>query len=350
MPSPYLQAGLAPTSPPILQQRIDLTSANTLRLACQAEWFAAPGSLGELQVVLHEAARQQWPVTLLGGGSNVLLPPLLHGITIRPALRQWWLEAQGDAVLAHVGAGVNWHSLVMALAGRGLWGLENLALIPGDCGAAPVQNIGAYGVELQEVLVGVQVVELATGQVRWLSRDACQFGYRDSIFKHALAGSVVITQLTLRLSRQSVAKLHYGDLVSRVPPSPTPLAVAEAVCAIRREKLPDPQQLPNAGSFFKNPLVNSEQAECLLQAHPNMPHFPQQDGRIKLAAGWLIDQCGLKGFQQGAFGVHERQALVLVHLGSGSRPGLLQFAERIAQAVSDRFGVTLEPEPRVIQP
>lgn len=332
-----------------LQQGVDLTSDNTLRLPCLAEWFAAPSSLACLQAVLHEAARRELPVTLLGGGSNVLLPPRLTGLAIRPALEQWWLESKGKEVLAHVGAGVNWHTLVMALARRGLWGIENLALIPGNCGAAPVQNIGAYGVELKDVLVSVQTVELVTGKVRWLSAEECQFGYRDSIFKNELNGSVVITQLVLRLSRQSSAKLYYGDLASRVPPSPTPLAVAEAVCDIRREKLPDPQQLANAGSFFKNPLVSSEHVNHLLGTHPDMPHFPQQGGVTKLAAGWLIDQCGLKGLRQGAFGVHDRQALVLVHFGGGERSGLLQFAEYIANAVNDRFDVQLEPEPRLIQ-
>ncbi len=327
---------------------VDLSAANTLRLPCQVEHYAAPTSLTSLQAALHHAHARQWPITLLGGGSNVLLPPTLMGMALRPALCHWWLERQNESVVAFVGAGVNWHSLVMALAARGLWGTENLALIPGDCGAAPVQNIGAYGVELSDVLEGVQVVELATGEVRWLSAQACQFGYRDSIFKRALAGRVVITQLALRLSECPRPVLGYGDLASRVTASPTPLAVAQAVCAIRREKLPDPAVLANAGSFFKNPLVDESQAQRLLQTYPQMPHFPQAHHQTKLAAGWLIDQCGLKGYRDGAFGVHERQALVLVHFGGGDRPGLLRFAESVANAVYDRFAVTLEPEPRVV--
>ncbi|AVI63147.1 UDP-N-acetylmuramate dehydrogenase [Halomonas sp. GFAJ-1] len=332
-----------------IQAHVDLTAANTLRLPCYAERFAAPHTLCALQAVLRQAALQQWPVTLLGGGSNVLLPPQLNGIVVRPSLHQWWLETQGDdEVVAYVGAGVNWHSLVMALAARGLWGTENLALIPGRCGAAPVQNIGAYGVELKDVLQGVQIVDVASGNVRWLSAAECQFGYRDSLFKNALAGSVVITQLALRLSRQPNPKLHYGDLASRLHSQPTPLAIAEAVCAVRQAKLPDPEVLANAGSFFKNPLVSLSHAEQLLQQNPAMPHFPQPDGQIKLAAGWLIDQCGLKGMCEGSFGVHAHQALVLVHLGGGDRVGLLQFAERIVNEVSARFGVELEPEPRTV--
>lgn len=330
-------------------QSVDLTSANTLRLPCQAERYVAPKTLSALQHVVREAVAKQWHITLLGGGSNVLLPAKLKGIAIRPAMQQWWLESCGESVVAHVGAGVNWHSLVMALAARDLWGIENLALIPGDCGAAPVQNIGAYGVELKDVLVGVQVVELASGNVRWLSADACQFGYRDSIFKKSLADKVVITQLALRLSKTPLPRLGYGDLAARVAASANCLAVAQAVCAIRQEKLPDPQVLANAGSFFKNPLVSSDQLSRLLQAYPSMPYFPQVNGQSKLAAGWLIDQCGLKGIRQGAFGVHARQALVLVHFGGGDRCELLQFAEHIAHQVYDQFGVELEPEPRLVQ-
>ncbi|MCC5903288.1 MAG: UDP-N-acetylmuramate dehydrogenase [Halomonas sp.] len=331
-----------------IQQRVDLTAANTLRLPCHVERFAIPRTLGDLQAVLRLAVSQRWPITLLGGGSNVLLPPLLSGIVVRPALQQWWLESQGDEVMVYAGAGVNWHSLVMALAARGLWGIENLALIPGHCGAAPVQNIGAYGVELKDVLQGVQVVEVASGNLYWLNTAECEFGYRDSVFKNALAGKVVITQLALRLSRQSAPKLHYGDLASRLPALPSPLAVAEAVCEIRQAKLPDPDVLANAGSFFKNPLVSQEHAERLLQQYPAMPHFPQPGGWSKLAAGWLIDQCGLKGMREGAFGVHAHQALVLVHFGGGDRAGLMALANCIVQTVRVHFGVELEPEPRMV--
>lgn len=333
-----------------IQARIDLTHSNTLRLPCIAEHYAEPRTLDALRHMLAEAGCRQWPVTLLGGGSNVLLPPVLPGLAVRPALDQWWLEREGDEVLAHVGAGVNWHALVLGVAARGFWGIENLALIPGDCGAAPVQNIGAYGVELSDCLHAVQLIELSTGRMRWLSSAECAFGYRDSIFKRELNGRVVITRLILRLSRRPMPKLHYGDLASRLSDAPTSLDVANAVSAIRREKLPDPRELANAGSFFKNPLISSVQAQRLLERYPGMPHFPQEKGQTKLAAGWLIDQCGLKGVREGAFGVHERQALVLVHHGGGDRLGLLDFAGRIAEQVRARFDVLLEPEPRVIQP
>ncbi|MFY0992698.1 UDP-N-acetylmuramate dehydrogenase [Halomonas sp. C05BenzN] len=325
----------------------DLTRLNTLGLPCVADRFVAPGDERELQEVLKLAGHQGWPLTLLGGGSNLILPERLPGLVVQPAMADWWLEEQDDTVLVHAQAGVVWHELVMVLARRGLWGIENLALIPGHCGAAPIQNIGAYGVELREVLDAVHLLHLDNGREAMFTAADCAFGYRDSIFKGSLEGRVVITRLVLRLSRTPRPRLGYGDLAGRLGADPTPLSVAEAVCAIRREKLPDPAELGNAGSFFKNPLVAGEQAARLLAQSPDMPHFPQPDGRVKLAAGWLIDQCGLKGWRHGHFGVHDRQALVLVHFGGGSAGELLAFAERIATRVQERFGVSLEREPRL---
>lgn len=331
-----------------IQRDHELNQANTLGLPCVAERFIAPGSLAQLGEVLAEARAHDWPLTLLGGGSNLILPARLPGLVIQPAMANWWQEeGEQGAVLVHAEAGVNWHELVMALAAAGLWGTENLALIPGHCGAAPIQNIGAYGVELSDVIEAVHLVHLADGREAVLSPEECAFGYRDSVFKGALAGRVVITRLVLRVSRLAQPRLGYGDLASHTGVSPTALEVAEAVCAIRREKLPDPALLGNAGSFFKNPLVAVELAERLLAEFPEMPHFPQPDGRVKLAAGWLIDRCGLKGWREGHFGVHERQALVLVHFGGGSAEELLGFAGRVADSVRERFGVLLEREPRL---
>jgi len=326
----------------------DLSLANTLQLPARAAYFCAPATLIELQDCLRQAHQEALAIQLLGGGSNVLLPEYLEGLIVHPALKQWWLEPQGDTLLAHVGAGVNWHSLVMATVEKGLWGIENLALIPGDCGAAPVQNIGAYGVELADVLEAVQVMYLADGHLAWLTAKECAFGYRESIFKAELLGKVVITRLVLRLKRHAAPVLGYGDLAQRLGENPSSLDVANTVCQVRSEKLPDPAQLANAGSFFKNPLVSAEQARTLLEAYPAMPHFAQQNGTVKLAAGWLIDQCGLKGARFGAFGVHHRQALVLVHFGGGNRPELLAVAAQIAADVKARFGVLLEIEPRLL--
>ncbi|MDI5984383.1 UDP-N-acetylmuramate dehydrogenase [Halomonas sp. M4R5S39] len=325
----------------------DLGRANTLGLPCVAERFVAPRDGRQLSEALALADRESWPLTLLGGGSNLILPERLPGLVVQPAMADWWLEEQGGEVLVHAEAGVVWHELVMALAHRGLWGVENLALIPGHCGAAPIQNIGAYGVELGEVLEAVHLVRLDDGREVVMTAADCAFGYRDSVFKGALDGRVAITRLVLRLSPTARPRLGYGDLATRVGSEPTPLAVAEAVCAIRREKLPDPLTLANAGSFFKNPLVDAGTARRLLAGHPGLPHFPQSDGRVKLAAGWLIDRCGLKGWCRGHFGVHRHQALVLVHFGGGCAAELLDFADAVAGHVSERFGVALEREPRL---
>lgn len=324
----------------------DLSGFNTLGLPCRAERFVAPSSAAQLTEALALAEFERRAPLLLGGGSNVILPASLSGLVIQPAMSDWWLEERGTEVLAHVDAGVVWHDLVMALARRGLWGVENLALIPGHCGAAPIQNIGAYGVELHEVLEAVRVISLEDGRETTMTPDECAFGYRDSIFKRELAGRVAITGLVLRLSRHAEPRLAYGDLSRRVSAHPSPLEVAEAVSAVRREKLPDPARLGNAGSFFKNPVVSLGHAEALRAEYPDMPQFSQAAG-VKLAAGWLIDRCGLKGWRRGHFGVHDRQALVLVHHGGGSAGELLEMATEVAERVRDTFEVVLEREPRL---
>ncbi|SDL88862.1 UDP-N-acetylmuramate dehydrogenase [Franzmannia pantelleriensis] len=333
---------------PALSLEHDLQGANTLGLPCVAERFVAAESPATLAKSVVLARQHDWPLTVLGGGSNLILPRRLPGLVIQPTFAEWrYRREAGGSIALRAEAGVNWHALVMDSVARGWWGIENLALIPGHCGAAPIQNIGAYGVELAEVLDSVEVLHLASGRQQTLPATACRFGYRDSIFKGALAGQVVITALTLRLNETPRPRLAYGDLATRTGSAPTSREVAEAVAAIRREKLPDPAQLGNAGSFFKNPLVSAEQAQRLLDDAPDMPHFAQPDGRVKLAAGWLIDRCGLKGLRHGPFGVHERQALVLVHHGGGDAEGLLAFADEIAAVVEARFGVTLWREPRL---
>lgn len=331
----------------VIEHNVDLSASNTLGLACIAERVATPRCRAALSALVRDGHTGRGPLTLLSGGSNLILPERLPGLTLRPAMTQWWIEPRGNDAYVHVGAGVNWHGLVMALAERGWWGLENLALIPGHCGAAPVQNIGAYGVELADALESLTLMHLEDGRFQRLGVDECDFGYRESLFKGELDGRVVITDLTLRVSRAGRARLGYGDLASRLSPTPTPWEVAEAVCAVRREKLPDPAELGNAGSFFKNPVVDGDRAQALRQAHPDMPHFALAEGDVKLAAGWLIDQCGLKGWRSGHFGVHERQALVIVHHGGGSAQELLAVAAQVAGHVRDRFGIELEREPRL---
>ncbi|MBY6030699.1 UDP-N-acetylmuramate dehydrogenase [Halomonas sp. DP8Y7-1] len=328
-----------------IEHDVMLSGANTLGLPCRAERVAVARDRQQLAALL-ESSRDE-PVTLLAGGSNLILPSVLPGLTLRPQLDYWWIERCGSEALVHVGAGVSWHRLVMALARDGWWGLENLALIPGHCGAAPIQNIGAYGVELADVLASVSVLHRADGRAETLDVDACGFGYRESRFKGEWQGKVIITDLILKVTRHGAPRLGYGDLAQRVSAKASALEVAEAVCQVRQEKLPDPQVLGNAGSFFKNPVVDAYRAEALAEQFPAMPRYLLEDGRVKLAAGWLIDQCGLKGWRDGHFGVHDRQALVLVHHGGGDARELLTFADKVAGRVAERFGVTLEREPRL---
>lgn len=328
----------------------DLSRANTMALPCVAARFWQARDQQEVIQGLRLANEHAWPLTVLGGGSNLLLPAQLGGLTLSATIGGLAFQSASDGrVEVIVGAAVPWHDLVAASVERDLWGLENLALIPGWTGGAPIQNIGAYGVELADVLVWVELVDRQDGKLKRLDRDACELGYRDSIFKGRLSDRVVITRVCLSLSRHPAPQLDYGVLGERVPHSPTARNVFDAVCAIRREKLPDPVYRPNAGSFFKNPVVSASLAARLAADTPGMPSYPQPDGRIKLAAGWLIDQCGLKGFRAGAFGIHDNQALVIVHFGNGSLAELLAFADGIVERVESRFGVTLEREPRQAQ-
>ena len=332
----------------LIRAGVSLTAHNTLGFVSEAEWFAAPRTLEECKAVLTEARERDLPITVLGGGSNVILSPRVAGLVIVPAMTTvHYADAQSGCVRVYAEAGVEWPSLVVEATAKGLWGIENLALIPGHCGAAPVQNIGAYGVELADVIAAVHVLHF-DGREETLSAPQAAFGYRDSVFKHALAGRCLITAIELVLHTHAAPKLAYGDLASRVTQPCTPSDVAAAVSAVRREKLPDPRELGNAGSFFKNPVVPRAHADALLKQHTAMPHFTVNDNEVKVPAAWLIDQCGFKGATYGTVGVHDRQALVLVNRGGGDADALMALAERIQQRVSAQFGIMLEPEPRRI--
>lgn len=259
--------------------------------------------------------------------------------------------SEGDEVFVRVEAGAEWDDVVAWAVGEGLWGVENLSLIPGKAGAAPVQNIGAYGAEAKEVIERVETFLPATGNELILSAEHCDFGYRDSVFKHALRGRAVITAVTLRLHRTPHPALAYGDLQREVEArgGATLENIREAVCAIRRAKLPDPAVLGNAGSFFKNPVVARAEAERLRAAHPDMPLYPTADpARVKLAAGWLIDRAGMKGYREGRVGVHDRQALVLVNLGGATGSEVIDLARKVQRAVAERFGVEIAPEVNLL--
>jgi UDP-N-acetylmuramate dehydrogenase len=330
-----------------------LRDLNTFGLPAVARWFVRASSSADLLESLDFARGNGLPVLPLGGGSNLVLAGDPPGLVLQVGLPGFDVADAGpQGVLVRVGAGEDWTGLVDRCLGLGLYGLENLALIPGTAGAAPIQNIGAYGVEVRNVLEGVEAVEIATGAVRTFDNGECAFGYRDSVFKGVLKDRFVVAAVTLRLSRLPVVSASYGALATELSrrgvAEPTPIDVAEAVRHLRRTKLPDPAVTGNAGSFFQNPVVAPGIAGALRSAHPGLPTFPSEDGRVKLAADWLIEQCGFKGARRGAAGVHPSHALVLVNHGGATGRDILALADEIRSAVFGRFGVSLAIEPRIV--
>lgn len=329
-----------------------LDQLNTFGLPATAHRFAAVESVADLHEVRD--AYGAHPQLVLGGGSNVLLLADIPGLVIHNRITGIELTAETDAyVEVTAGGGVVWHELVLWSLRHGYGGLENLALIPGSVGAAPMQNIGAYGVELAEVFVRLRAYEWAAGEVRTFEKAACAFGYRDSYFKQAGRDRFVITEVTLRLTKENHRReTSYGAIQTQLAEMgiarPGPAAIAAAVIAIRREKLPDWTRLGNAGSFFKNPLVSPEHFRELLERYPAMPSYPRADGQVKLAAGWLIDQAGWRGRRDGAVGCYEQQALVIVNHGGARGRDVLAFSEKIQASVAERFGVHLEREVNTV--
>lgn len=322
---------------------------NTLGFDVRARFACEVRSEDDLVAALADPRTERLPLVVLGGGSNVVLTGDLEAAVLLMQIPGYQVESRDDAWLVTVGAGENWHGIVGRTIADGMPGLENLALIPGSAGAAPIQNIGAYGVELRERFAGLRAWDRQARRFVELDCEQCAFGYRDSLFKRAGRDRYVITSITLRLPKPWRPALAYAELEREVAhlSEPTPAQIRDAVIAIRRRKLPDPEVLGNAGSFFKNPVVSKAQRDALMERHPDLVSHAQPDGSYKLAAGWLIDRCGFKGERAGAVGVHDRQALVLVHHGGGSGTQLLALANRIAATVEQRFGVRIEPEPVV---
>ncbi len=292
------------------------------------------------------------PRLVLGGGSNVVLTRDFEGLVLLVALRGRRLVREDDhAWYVEAAAGENWHDFVEWTLAQDMPGLENLALIPGTVGAAPIQNIGAYGLEMCERFASLRALELTTGEIHELDAQACRFGYRDSFFKREGRDRFVITSVTFRLPKSWVPRATYADIARELAAeglgdtSPGPQAIFDAVVAVRRAKLPDPLEIGNAGSFFKNPVIDAAQFDSLQRQEPEVVSYRQPDGQVKLAAGWLIDRCGWKGRVMGAAAVHERQALVLVNRGGASGAEVLALAHAIQRDVRERFGVELEAEP-----
>jgi UDP-N-acetylmuramate dehydrogenase len=332
---------------------VNLKPYNSFGLPAVAQTLVRIRSEADVRRVVDDPVLGRAPKFILGGGSNIILTRDMPQTVLKvevPGLRL--VEERPDAWVVEAGAGENWHDTVMWTLAQGFPGMENLALIPGTVGASPVQNIGAYGLELQDRFDSLDGVDLRTGLTVTLTADICQFGYRDSVFKHALANKLLITRVRFRLPRPWKPVLGYLELERKQAEAgvahPTPMQVAEWVMAIRRHKLPDPAHIGNAGSFFKNPMVSPEQCRDIIGRDPEIVHYPLPDGQIKLAAGWMIDACGWKGKSVGQAGVYEKQALVLVNRGGAIGSEVMTLARAIQESVYGRFGIRLEPEPVVL--
>jgi len=325
-----------------------LQAMNSFGFKACAERFAQVENDAQIAAASSLAQQKNWPLFVLGAGSNLVLSKDIPGLVIQHAGASISYEAADESAIVCAEAGVNWHQLVLNTLDKGYGGLENLSLIPGTAGAAPVQNIGAYGVEFCDLLDSLDVYHRPTS--RWLTLKAadCHFSYRDSLFKQH-PGDYIIARVRLRLHRQSPINTRYSGLHQTLLDAgiahPDHQAVGRAVCQLRRQKLPDPAVIGNAGSFFKNPIVTADKAQQLHEQFPGIASFELADGQFKLAAAWLIDSLGYKGIRRGSVGVHDQQALVLVHEGGATGQQLLQLAFEIIAAVQAHYGVALVPEP-----
>lgn len=330
-----------------------LRTFNTFGIDAAAKYLTVVESHDDFHTLRHTPEWKRERHLLWGGGSNVLLRGDFDGLVVRVGFGGVAVVREdAEYVWVRAGAGIVWHEFVMHCVRQRWAGIENLALIPGLVGAAPMQNIGAYGVEMESVCDSVEALHLETGGTAEFSHDECEFGYRDSIFKRQAKGEYLITAVTFRLRRTPRFVLEYGDVARTLTEmgvvTPTLEAVAAAIIRIRTAKLPDPAVLGNAGSFFKNPVIPAARFQDLAAAHPAIPHYPQPDGTQKIPAAWLIEQCGWKGRVVGRAGVHDRQALVLVNRGGATGAEIYQLALDIAASVRARFGVDLVPEVNLI--
>jgi len=336
-----------------IEKHKSLKHYNTLGFDEHAELYAAVANEAELLEAINYAAQHKIPVFVLGSGSNIVLTQPIKGLVIHLTnndIQYISGHSEGEhSVIA--GAGTNWHELVLDTLSQGYRGLENLSLIPGTVGAAPVQNIGAYGVELMDRFISLRALHTPSNTFKTLRVDDCQFSYRDSLFKQN-KGNYIITSVTLNISHSLPLVTHYTSLAEQLTNTKntelTAQIISDTVCKIRQSRLPDPAELGNAGSFFHNPVISSEQFEELQKQHPNIVSYKQDNGSIKLAAGWLIDQLGYRAFKYKGVGVHEKQALVLVNHENGTGKDLLTLAKNIQNDVLAKYGVQLNIEPLVI--
>jgi UDP-N-acetylmuramate dehydrogenase len=336
-----------------IESGVSLKPYNSFGLPAVAQTLVRIASDADVRRVVDHPQLGRSAKFVLGGGSNIILTRDMPQVVLKvEVMGRRLVEERADAWIVEAGAGENWHEFVAWTLAQGHPGLENMALIPGTVGASPVQNIGAYGIELKDRFESLDAVDLVTGRTVTLGSELCAFGYRDSEFKRSLAGRVVITRVRYRLPKPWQPVLGYLEIERKMAETgiftPDAQQVFDWVCAIRRAKLPDPAMVGNAGSFFKNPVVTPEQCRDIIGRDPEIVHYPMPDGSMKLAAGWMIDACGWKGKTVGRAGVYEKQALVLVNRGGAIGSEVMTLALAIQESVYGRFGIRLEPEPVVV--
>ncbi|WP_298358754.1 UDP-N-acetylmuramate dehydrogenase [Runella sp.] len=332
-----------------IQSNVSLKSYNTFGIDVSTRYLVEVDNDQDIQTLFQLPDIQSLPKLILGGGSNLLLTQDFNGLVIKINIKGIeTVKEDQNHVWLRVGAGENWHEFVMYCVERGLGGIENLSLIPGTVGAAPMQNIGAYGVEIKDTFDRLEAVDISTGIKRVFTNADCRFGYRDSVFKNEVKGQYIISNVQFRLDKNPVLHLSYGDIQKTLEQMSvkelTIKAISEAVIKIRRSKLPDPAEIGNAGSFFKNPEIPASQYEILKSEYPDIPGYVINEEIVKVPAGWLIEQCGWKGKRFGTIGVHTRQALVLVNYSGGKGLEIKQLSEKIQASVEERFGIYLHTE------
>ena len=336
-----------------IQEDISLKEYNTFGIDAKARFFCEINSIAELKQALQLKGYPN--LFVLGGGSNMLITKDLENLVLHINLKGIEVVSENkDEAIIKVSAGENWHNMVLWTLDHDYGGLENLSLIPGNTGTAPIQNIGAYGVELKDTFVSCEAMEIATRELKTFSKDECQFGYRDSYFKNEGLGKYIITSVSFKLTKRNhKLNVDYGAIVSELQQNgitnPGIKDVSNAVIAIRKSKLPDPKELGNSGSFFKNPVVDRQQFDNFTKVNPTAPFYKVSENEFKIPAGWLIEQCGYKGKRFGDAGVHKNQALVLVNYGNASGADIIELAEKIIESVSQNFGITISPEVNIIK-
>ena len=338
-----------------LRENVSLRPFNTFHIDVSARFFCRIESATDLKKTLKDHSFISIPKLILGGGSNILFTKNIDALVIHNCIKGIEIiKKDEEYILIRSGAGEVWNDLVKFCVERNYGGIENLSLIPGSVGAAPMQNIGAYGVELKESFVELSALNVETAEEKIFSKEECKFGYRESIFKNEVKGKYIIASVTLRLNKKPLLNTSYGAIeqeLKRTNQLPSVQSISEAVCNIRRSKLPDPDVIGNAGSFFKNPVVSKQKFEELIAEFPSMPHYPANahsaESMHKLAAGWMIEQCGWKGKQVGNAASHKDQALVLVNCGNATGAEIISLAEKIQQSVREKFGVEIIPEVNI---